>query len=206
MIADHITNVISLLEETPSDEMILMIYNDDDNDGNGTFILAIYIETHVNQRNWKTLQEILNKQRFMVSVILPPRTILVQELVTRTTEQTKPLSIIITYKHCIYTSNVYRTVMITKVKGIFGGYDPLAWNANTVYSGWKNLYRRTDNFPIVDCEIFKVTIDIFGLELLRRDKHRLSRTQENYEKPIRESSSKYSSIVECEVFKIVRKS
>ncbi|RHZ60514.1 hypothetical protein Glove_352g48 [Diversispora epigaea] len=51
----------------------------------------------------KQLWEDLN-QRFMVpdqpvKIILPPRTILVQELPTRTIEQTKPPSTIITYEH-----------------------------------------------------------------------------------------------------------
>ncbi|RHZ76264.1 hypothetical protein Glove_199g159 [Diversispora epigaea] len=131
---------------------------------------------------WEDLKQYyIAPEKPLKSIILPPRTILVQELPTRTTtEQAKSPSTIITYEHVFEISSwidrkssTYsltnipyefqlilrgsingfapqtfwdkchghaRTVVIMKVKGtdeILGGYNPLAWDANT--SGrWEN--------------------------------------------------------------------
>ncbi|RHZ76266.1 hypothetical protein Glove_199g153 [Diversispora epigaea] len=129
----------------------------------------------LDEKLWEDLnQYFMAPDQPVESIILSPRTIFVQGLPTRTTEQAKTFSNIITYEHvaeisswidrksCTYslTNIPYEfqlilrgsidgfepqtfwdtchgnasTVVIMKVKGtddILGGYNPLAWDANT---------------------------------------------------------------------------
>ncbi|RHZ70425.1 hypothetical protein Glove_271g14 [Diversispora epigaea] len=165
------------------------------------------------------------------SIILPPRSILIQELPTRTTELIKPSSAIITYEHVAeisswidrksstysLTNTPYEfqlilrgsingfnpqtfwdicngqanTVVIVKVKGteeILGGYNPLIWDANTVddgYGGSFYMYSLSSSFTLDNsCACYD---------------------DGSYEKPIRTAAKNNFSIVDYEVFKIIKK-
>ncbi|RHZ76566.1 hypothetical protein Glove_196g72 [Diversispora epigaea] len=100
----------------------------------------------LDEQLWDDLtQYFIDQDKPMESIILPPRTILVQELPIRTTKPINPFSTIITYEHVAeisswidrksstysLTSIPYDTVVIMKVKGteeILGGYNRLIWD------------------------------------------------------------------------------
>ncbi|RHZ70475.1 hypothetical protein Glove_271g52 [Diversispora epigaea] len=142
------------------------------------------------------------------SIILPPRSILIQELPTRTTELIKPSSTIITFEHVAEISSwidrksstyslkntpyefqlILRgsingfapqtfwdicngqasTVVIMKVKGteeIFGGYNPLIWDANAPDTGSGGKWETTN-----DSFIFSLKNDNIQNSILSRVK------------------------------------
>ncbi|RHZ88268.1 hypothetical protein Glove_24g52 [Diversispora epigaea] len=104
---------------------------------------------------WEDLnQYFMDPEQPMESIILPPRTILAQELPARAAEQVKPLSIIIIYEHVaensswidrkLSTYSLKKTLhmSLSSINGfnpqnfwdicneILGGYNPLIWDAN----------------------------------------------------------------------------
>ncbi|RHZ60540.1 hypothetical protein Glove_352g41 [Diversispora epigaea] len=223
---------------------------------------------------WEDLNQYLIDPDLPVkSIILPPRTILVRELPTRTTE---PLSTIITYEHVAeisswvdrksstysLTNTPYEfqlilrgsvngfapqtfwdtchghasTVVIIKVKGteeILGGYNPLAWDANSV-GRWGNtndsFIFSLKNGNIQSSIISRVKTPnyaIFNVNKIYQNNngpyfayglHMISVSSDftldnycscnnkhgHYEKPIRTTADNFS-IVNYEVFKVIKK-
>ncbi|RHZ88259.1 hypothetical protein Glove_24g64 [Diversispora epigaea] len=202
---------------------------------------------------WKDLiQHLIIPEKPVKSKILPPRSVLIQELPTRSTEQAKPLSTIISCEHVAEISSwidhksitysltdipyefrlILRgsingfapqtfwdichghasTVVIMKVKGteeIFGGYNPLIWDANT-YVRWK----KTDDSFIFSLKNGNVQNSILS-RVKDRDYAILNIDKTNscgcnnsaavyYEKPIGTTTKRFS-IVDYEVFKIIKK-
>ncbi|RHZ81678.1 hypothetical protein Glove_117g244 [Diversispora epigaea] len=126
--------------------------------------------------------------------------------------------------------------MVKETDEILGGYNPLAWsNSHTFRSRYKktkdsfifslkngniqhSILSKVRNRKNAILNIRQILQNEFGpnfgfdffLQSFDYNDFTLDNVccckHANYEKPIRESSSKYSSIAEYEVFKIVRKS
>ncbi|RHZ76550.1 hypothetical protein Glove_196g89 [Diversispora epigaea] len=184
---------------------------------------------------WEDLKQyLIAPDKPVKLIILLSRTILVQELLARTTEQANTLSTIITCEHVAEISSWIDRKSIKGTDEILGGYNPLSWITDPI-SSW-GVTNDSFIFSLKNCNIQnsilsrvkireKAIVNVgtelqhtysphFGWDLFMfssssnftlDNKSVCKNSNIHYEKPIRTTTTNMFSIVDYEVFKVIKK-